>query len=176
MVHLEKIDWDNYKEVIKLHVAKNQEDFVADNDISLIHAFLAMYVDEDQVFSFAIYNDKTIVGFIQMGYDDDWSGEEHEKWLNSDEYKKWDGRKYYFIWRFMIDEKYQRKGYGKEALMKAIEFLRTKPCGDAEYITLSYERTNVIAKKLYFSLGFYEPKEFEPYYEEDDEIFAVYKF
>ncbi|MBQ7276126.1 MAG: GNAT family N-acetyltransferase [Bacilli bacterium] len=76
----------------------------------------------------------------------------------------------------MIDKKYQHKGYGKEAMIKAIEFLRTKSSGDAEYITLSYERTNEVAKKLYFSLGFYEPEEFAPYYEEDDEIFAICKF
>ena len=174
MIHLEKVDWDNYEKVIKLHVAKDQEDFVADNDESLIHAYLALS-DGDPVFAFAIYNDDTPVGFIQMGYDDDWSGEEHEAWLNSDVYKKWDGKKYYFIWRFMIDEKYQGKGYGREALRKAIEFLKKEPCGKAEYITLSYERTNEVAKKLYFSLGFYEPKEFEPYYEEDDEIYAILK-
>ncbi|MBO4623854.1 MAG: GNAT family N-acetyltransferase [Bacilli bacterium] len=174
MIHLEKIDWDNYEKVLKLHVAKDQEDFVARNDISLIHAFLATSEGEP-VFAYAIYNDDTPVGFIQMGYDDDWSGEEREDWLNSDIYKKWDGKKYYFIWRFMIDKKYQGKGYGREALKKAIEFLKTEPCGKAEYITLSYERTNEVAKKLYFSLGFYEPKEFEPYYEEDDEIYALLK-
>ncbi|MBO7080041.1 MAG: hypothetical protein J6W64_09575 [Bacilli bacterium] len=42
-------------------------------------------------------------------------------------------------------------------------------------ITLSYDRTNEVAKKSYFSLGFYEPKEFEQYYEEDDEIIALLK-
>ena len=173
MIHLEKVDWDNYRKVIKLHVAKDQEDFVAENDTSLIHAFLALS-DKDPVYAFAIYNDDEVVGFIQMGYDDDWSGEEHEAWLNSDAYKKWDGKKYYFIWRFMIGEQYQKKGYGKKALLKAIDFIKTYPCGDAKYITLSYERTNVVAKKLYASIGFYEPEEFAPYYEEGDEIIAVY--
>ena len=42
MIHLEKVDWDNYGKVLKLRVAKDQEDFVADNDCSLIHAFLAL--------------------------------------------------------------------------------------------------------------------------------------
>ena len=175
MIHLEKVNWDNYKEVLKLKVTKEQEEYVADNDTSLIHAFLAMS-DGEPVYAFAIYNDDKVVGFIQMGYDDDWSGEEHESWLNSSVYKKWEGKKYYFIWRFMIDKKYQKKGYGKEALIKAIEFLRTKPSGDAEYITLSYERTNEVAKKLYASLGFYEPEEFAPFYEDNDEIIAICKF
>ena len=174
MIQLKKVDWDNYRDVIKLHVTKEQENFVADNDVSLIHAFLALS-DGESVFAFAIYNDDTLVGFIQMGYDDDWSGEEREDWLNSDEYKAYEGKKYYFIWRFMIDEKYQNKGYGKEALKKALEFIKTEPCGKAEYVLLSYERENVVAKNLYFSLGFYEPEEFANYYDEDDEIRALLK-
>ena len=75
----------------------------------------------------------------------------------------------------MIDEKYQNKGFGKEALKKAIEFIKTKPCGEAKYITLSYEKENVVAKNLYASFGFYEPEEFAPYYQEDDEIRAILK-
>ena len=174
MIHLEKVDWENYREVLKLKVKKEQENFVATNECSLIHAYLAIS-DENEVFVFAIYNDDTIVGFIMMGYDDDWSGEEREDWLSSDIYKEYEGIDYYFIWRFMIDEKYQNKGYGKEALRKAIEFIKTKPCGEAQYITLSYEKENVVAKNLYASFGFYEPEEFGPYYHEDDEIRAILK-
>lgn len=46
---------------------------------------------------------------------------------------------FYYIWRFMIDKKYQKRGYGKEALKLAINFIRTFPCGKAEYCVLSYE-------------------------------------
>ena len=172
MIHLEKVDWENYKAVIDLHVSKEQEDFVADNIYSLVHAFLAASED-NPVFAYAIYNDETVVGFIMIGYDDDWTGYERDAWLNSEIYKAYEGIKYYSIWRFMIDEKYQKKGYGKEALKKALEFINTKPCGDAKYALLSYEPTNIVAKKLYASFGFYEPKEFEPYYEADDEITAI---
>lgn len=175
MIHLEKVDWDNYGKVIKLKVAKDQYSFVADNTMSLVHAFLAVS-DGDPVFSFAIYNDKKVVGFIQMGYDDDWTGEEREDWLSSDVYKEWEGKKYYYVWRFMIDKKYQKNGYGKEAFKKALEFLRTKPCGEAEYILLSYEKDNIVAKNLYASFGFYEPVGFAPYYHEEDEITAIVKF
>ena len=172
MIHLEKVNWDNYEDVLNLNVRKEQENFVASNDTSLIHAFLASS-DGDPVFAFAIYNDDAVVGFILLGYDDDWTGYEHDAWLKSDVYKKWEGRKYYYVWRFMVDEKYQNKGYGREALEKAIAFLKTRPCGDARYIILSYERENTVAKKLYASLGFNEPEEFAPYYEEDDEINAI---
>ena len=39
MIRLEKIDWDNYYKVIKLDVTKEQEKYVADNEISLVHGF-----------------------------------------------------------------------------------------------------------------------------------------
>ena len=28
-----------------------------------------------------VYKGKTVIGFIQIGYDDDWTGEEYEEWL-----------------------------------------------------------------------------------------------
>ena len=59
----------------------------------------------------------------------------------------------------MIDEKYQQKGYGREAVRLALEFIRTFPCGKAEYCVLSYEPENIIAKKLYASFGFEETGE-----------------
>ena len=173
MIHLEKIVYENYRDVLKLHVSKEQEKFVADNEWSLVNAYITL-MDGEPIFTFAIYNDETIVGFIMMGYDDDWSGEEREDWLNSPEYKEYNGKKYYYIWRFMIGEEYQNKGYGREAFKKALEFLRTKPCGDAEYIVLSYEPENVVAKKLYASFGFEE--KFIKYFHEGDEIHAILKF
>ncbi len=173
MIHLEKIKYENYEDVRNLHVSKEQETFVASNMTSLADAYITL-MDEEPIFTFAIYNDETVVGFIMIGYDDDWSGEEREDWLNSPEFKEYNGKKYYYIWRFMIGEEYQKKGYGREAFKKALEFVRTKPCGDAQYITLSYEPENVVAKKLYASFGFEE--KFIKYLHEGDEVSAILKF
>ena len=171
-IHLEKVDWDNYEKVLKLRVTKEQENFVASNDYSLIHAFLALS-DGDPVYAFAIYKGKTVIGFIQIGYDDDWTGEEYEEWLQSDEYKSYVGKHYYFIWRFMIDKKYQRNGYGREAFKQALDFIKTEPSGKAEYITLSYEPSNELGRKLYGSFGFKEV--FREYLHDDDEVSAMLK-
>ena len=62
----------------------------------------------------------------------------------------------YNLWRLMIDKAYQGKRYGKEAVKLALEFIRTYPCGDAEYCWLSYEPENRVAAKLYSSFGFEE--------------------
>lgn len=103
-----------------------------------------------------------------LDYDNDWTGYEYKKWLQSDEYKYYEGRYYYNIWRFMIDKKYQNKGYGKKAFEIALDFIKKFPNGAAEYITLSYEPNNKVAKELYESFGFEE--HFSEYIQEDDEI------
>ena len=54
----------------------------------------------------------------------------------------------------MIDQKYQNKGYGKMAITKAIEFVKSFPVGVAEYCWLSYEPENEVAANLYKSFGF----------------------
>ncbi|MBR5059181.1 MAG: GNAT family N-acetyltransferase [Clostridia bacterium] len=172
-IHLEKVTYDNVRSVCRLRVAKDQKGFVARNDESLIEAYLTLSVG-DPVFPFAILRGETVVGFIMIDFDDDWEGYGHEAWLCSGDYKFYKGKSFYYIWRFMIDKKYQGRGYGKEALKLALDFIRTFPCGAAEYCVLSYEPSNEAAKKLYSSFGFVELNE-PGYYEEGEEISAVLK-
>ena len=35
----------------------------------------------------------------------------------------------YTIWRLMIDKRYQKRGYGKEVLNLALDFIKNWPCG-----------------------------------------------
>ena len=56
----------------------------------------------------------------------------------------------------MIDKNYQNKGYGRQAVELALEFIRTYPCGKADFCWLSYEPENTVAKSLYTSFGFAE--------------------
>ena len=56
----------------------------------------------------------------------------------------------------MIDEQYQRRGYGREAMQKILDYIRTFPAGPAELCWISYEPDNVVAKRLYESFGFHE--------------------
>ena len=170
IIHLEKIDWDNYYKVTKLRVTKEQNNYVATNKASLIHAFIEMS-SGTPVYAFAIKNGKTIVGFIQLLYGTDWTGYERDDWLNSDEYKKYEGKPYYDIWRFMIDKKYQGRGYGKEAFKQALNFIKTFPNGKADYVLLSYNPDNEVGKKLYASFGFEEV--FKEYLRDDDEVTAM---
>ena len=171
-IHLEKISWENYYKVLKLRVNKEQENYVAANDTSLIQAFVQSS-SGTPVYSFAIMNGKTVVGFMQLMYDNDWTGYEREDWLNSEEFKIYEGKPYYYIWRFMVDKKYQQRGYGRESFKQTLDFIKTFPAGKAEYVLLSYEPANVVGKKLYGSFGFEEV--FKEYLHDDDEVTAMLK-
>ena len=43
----------------------------------------------------------------------------------------------------------------------ALEFIKTFPCGKAEYCWLSYEPENEVARQLYCSFGFSETGEID---------------
>lgn len=171
-LHLEKISWENYYKVLKLRVTKEQENYVASNKASLIHAFITLS-NGAPVYAFAVMNGKTVVGFMQLMYDNDWTGYEREDWLSSDAFKEHEGKYYYYIWRFMIDKKYQQRGYGREAFKQTLDFIKTFPAGKAEYVLLSYEPSNEVGRKLYSSFGFEEV--FKEYLHDDDEVTAMLK-
>ena len=159
MIRLEKVNAKNVWEILKLHVAKDQEDFVAPNDLSIIEAYISI-TENGHAFPFGIYEEETPVGFLMIGYDVDGSYENPPQIAYGN----------YSIWRFMIDERYQKKGFGREALRLALEYVRSFPCGPARYCYLSYEPENVKAKKLYAEFGFAENGEMD-----DEETVAVLK-
>ena len=159
-IHLEKITWDNYRDICRLRVTKEQDSFVARNERSLIHAYIALSQGEIKPFPFGIYLGKKPIGFVMIGYN---GYEEGDPEFTKDTY---------FIWRFMIDKRYQGRGYGREAMKLALDYIRTFPFGKAEYCWLSYEPENKAAKKLYLSFGFEEKPE---YYKEGDEMPAILK-
>ncbi|WP_313466766.1 GNAT family N-acetyltransferase, partial [Carnobacterium sp.] len=59
----------------------------------------------------------------------------------------------YWLWQFMIDEKYQGKGYASLALEKIMNYFEE---AKANYITLSTKPTNKNAIRLYKKFGFFE--------------------
>uniref|UniRef100_UPI00403F48C9 GNAT family N-acetyltransferase n=1 Tax=Paenibacillus sp. FSL R5-0517 TaxID=2921647 RepID=UPI00403F48C9 len=56
------------------------------------------------------------------------------------------------LWKFLIDHKFQSKGYGKSALKSVLQWIkRTTSCHE---IVVSYYKDNEIAGKLYKDFGF----------------------
>ena len=159
MIRLEKANSKNVWKLIKLKVGKDQESFVASNDLSMIEAYLSLS-ENGHVFPFGIFDDEIPVGFLMIGYDVDASYENPPQIAYGN----------YNLWRLMIDAKYQNQGFGKEAIRLALDFIRSFPCGEAEYCYLSYDPDNRKAKKLYAEFGFAENGE-----KDGDEIIAVLK-
>lgn len=130
MVSLKEITRDNIDEVLALTVDEGQKSFVSTNADSLAQA----YVYSETAFPFAVYNDAILVGFIMMGY--------------------YEVKSYYTLWKFMIDSRYQNKGYGRKALELGIKFLQDR--FDVSEIYTGVVPGNTVAKKLYESVGFAE--------------------
>ena len=159
MIRLEKVNGRNVWELLKLEVSTDQKSFVASNDISIVEAYTAI-TGNGYAFPFGIYEGNKPVGFLMIGFDVD------DYWDDAPDIAKGN----YNLWRLMIDKSYQGKGYGKDAVRLALDFIKTFPCGAADYCWLSYEPENEIARKLYGSFGFNETGEMD-----GEELIAILK-
>ena len=56
------------------------------------------------------------------------------------------------VWQFLIDQRYQHKGYGKAALKSGIQFLIDNFNISEVYLGVKFQ--NTAAQKLYSSFGF----------------------
>lgn len=132
MIKFKKVDRTNYQECIGLKVAKNQESFVASNWFSLLEA----NYEEDR-YPLAIYSEDELVGFLMYSYypaDEDYP---IDSW---------------WIERLMVDEKFQKRGYGRKTLKQFIEWFRTNY--NVSSLRISAEAENNVAIRLYEKLGF----------------------
>jgi len=126
-VSLREITRETVYQILALKVSKEQERFIASNERSIAEAYFA----EDAWFR-AIYADETPVGFVML----------------SDIPEKAE----YYLWRFMIDARYQGKGYGSRALELVIQHVKTRP--NAKEFYTSHLRDNEAAGRFYRKFGF----------------------
>jgi diamine N-acetyltransferase len=124
---------ENFKLVLNLKVAPEEQHFIATNDRSIAEAHFS-----DQAWYSAIYADETPVGFVMVA--DEACGTR----INPDSNCA--------LWRFMIDARYQRMGFGTTALQLVIEHARTHE-GATMFLT-SYLPGNVSAENFYRKFGF----------------------
>ncbi len=126
MIILKEINEENFRDCTRLSVSEHQKNFVAPNVYSIAQA----YIHYGSAFPYGIYQDDQMVGFVMLGH----NKEDQEFWL----------------WRLMIDEKFQRQGLGREAVKLALEKFREM---GASEVFLSYEPENHGADALYRSFG-----------------------
>ena len=102
-INLREITAETLRPILRLKVKSEQEQYVASNAVSIAQA----YFHRENAWFRAIYADETPVGFLML---DDRESEAS-----------------YFLWRFMIDAKYQKFGFGKRAIELLIEHVKTRP-------------------------------------------------
>ena len=157
VLHLVKADKENFWTLLDLRVSKDQQEFVAPNSISLAEAY-DTHANGRFVQPFGIWDGDTPVGFAMIGH-------------NSEEYEKMpEAYRHYCLWRFMIDQRYQKRGYGRDALKLLLDYIRSFPDGKDTLWSTSWEPDNKVAAKLYHDFGFIENGEMD-----GDEIVAVLK-
>ena len=130
MIHLEKITEKNFIDAFGLKLAAGQERFVSHPIRSLAQA----YVYREQCQPFGIYDEEVMVGYVMVIYDYDIPE--------------------YDLWHMMIDVSKQGRGYGRAALDQLLAYIRTKPFGASDRVTLTCNRENSRALRLYKSRGF----------------------
>jgi len=132
MINLRKITEDNFIDAFNLKLASGQERFVSHPVRSLAQA----YVYREQCQPFGIYEDNTMVGYVMVIYDYDIPE--------------------YDIWHMMIDESKQGLGLGSRAMDIILDYIRTKPFGSSDRVTLTCNADNARALNLYKRKGFTE--------------------
>ena len=106
-ITLRPIDDSNREAVLALTVREDQP-FVAPNDVSLRQAAETEAEAPGVARPFAIYADEELVGFCMFAFNPEDEDEEDR----------------YYLWRFMIDQRFQGKGYGQAALDAIIRYFK----------------------------------------------------
>lgn len=130
MVELRKITEDNFIDAFNLKLGEGQEIYVSHPIRSLAQA----YVYREQCQPFGIYDDDVMVGYVMVIYDYDIPE--------------------YDIWHMMIDVSKQGRGYGRAALEQVLAYIKTKPFGSSDRVTLTCSKDNDIALGMYMNIGF----------------------
>jgi diamine N-acetyltransferase len=102
LVELREVTKETVRDVSILQVAPDQRGFVAPNAVSFAEAMF-----EPKAWFRAVVADDTPVGFVMLSIDPD--------------------EPQYYLWRFMIDARYQGRGFGRAALDLVIGHVRTLP-------------------------------------------------
>ena len=101
-VTLREMTAQSAHEIMNLEVRDDQKNFVAPNTVSIAQAYF-----EEYHWMRGIYADDEPVGFIML-YDNP-------------------VKPMYYLWRLMVDQRHQGKGYGRSAVEQLIEYVKTSP-------------------------------------------------
>lgn len=128
-VSLREVTAETVREICRLSdtLPPNQQRMVAPNAVSIAQAHF-----EENAWFRAIYADESPVGFVML-YTDPKAERQ-------------------FLWRLMIARPHQGRGYGRRAMEKVIEYVRSQP--NAGFLDASYVPIDGGPEAFYRKLGF----------------------
>src|SRR5215216_4346028 len=130
----------NWQSLIKLKVRDGQQDFVSSNVYSIAESQFGFNEEGHwDLFPYGLYLNDEPVGFAMTG-------------LNTN-HSRFQG----LILRLMVDERYQGRGYGRQAMKVMTEMFLANE--HVRAVCISYAPENDAARKLYTSFGFVETGE-----------------
>ncbi len=130
MIRLELVNKDNFDQVLDLEVAPKDQRRVASVEYSLAQAWL--YRDSEDLFPYAVKSGQLTVGFLLLSY-------QHME--NS-----------YYIWRLLIDQKYQNQSFGKEVIRQVLQ--RARDDQQCHKVTVNYVIGNHKMRYILEKFGF----------------------
>lgn len=133
-VSLREVTAETVRQIINLKVTEAQNRYVAPVAVSISQAYF-----EPKAWFRAIYAAEEPVGFVML-YDDP-------------------EEPVYFLWRFLIDARYQGLGFGKQAIHLLLDYVRTRP--GAQDLLVSYVPEEGGPGPFYHKLGFEPTGEME---------------
>lgn len=126
MIELRTINEDNYIDCLNLKASVGNQNWVD----SVVYSLAEAWVYYKDTKPFAIYNDDIIIGFVSM-----YVGEENYQIIN-----------------FLIDDAYQKQGFGSQAAKICIDYLRREY--HAIRVSAPVELENTIAQNFWAKQGF----------------------
>jgi diamine N-acetyltransferase len=108
MITLREITDENREEVYALRLAPGQERYVSTVEDSIQEA---IEEPDGRALYWAVYDDHTPVGFVMI----------------TDETSGAPGYIPQYLWKLLVDERHQRRGYGSAILDLVVEYFRIRP-------------------------------------------------
>ncbi|HFI0070406.1 TPA: GNAT family N-acetyltransferase [Streptococcus suis] len=130
MIRLELVNKDNFDQVLDLEVAPKDQRRVASVEYSLAQAWL--YRDSEDLFPYAVKSGQLTVGFLLLSF---------QPMENS-----------YYIWRLLIDQKYQNQSFGKEVIRQVLQ--RARDDQQCHKVTVNYVIGNHKMRYILEKFGF----------------------
>ena len=132
-VELREITPDTLRPILDLRVTDPQRNFIAANAYSISAAYFYR-----EAWFRGIYAGGEPVGFLMLW--DEHLGESPRR------------KGYYYLWRFMVDARFQGRGIGRAAMRLLVDHVRLRPY--AEYLLLSHGKGPGNPGPFYRKFGF----------------------